>query len=141
MCPAPKKVSQLLLVTMKGDVVVMLLKRIGCLLEVFVAVTVFEELVVPTVTLPKARLVGLTLKPLPSARARLAFARPIAKKRAKLKTMNAKKDDFGRAMINPPRNRTVTNVCVRAHPHTLSRPERTPPRTNPAEQIRIGSED
>jgi hypothetical protein len=134
MWPAPKKVSQLLLVTMKGDVVVMLLKRIGCLPEVFVAVTVCEGLVVPTVTLPKARLVGLTLKPLPSASARLAFARPIAKRRVKVKTENAKKDDFGRAMINSSRESdSVTNVCVRAHPHTLSPPpnKSRPKRTRP----------
>jgi hypothetical protein len=103
---------------MKGDVVVMLLNLILKLVKVLVAVTVCDGLVVPTLTLPNARLVGLTTSwPLdpPCADAGLGAARPIAKRRKKLRTENVKMDDFDRDMANPPMNSAATKVCTGAH--------------------------
>ena len=101
---------------MKGAVVLMLLNLIVKPLKVLVAVTVCEELVVPTLTLPKARLVGLTTKS--AAEAGFAAASPNAKRRKKLKTENAKMDDFGRNMINPPEsNPVITNASEGTHHH------------------------
>ena len=102
---------------MKGAVVVMLLNLILKLVKVLVAVTVCDGLVVPTVTLPKARLVGLTTSP--CAMAGLAAARPITKRREKLRTENVKMDDFDRDMANPPKNSAATNVCTGANHHRL----------------------
>jgi hypothetical protein len=95
---------------------VMLLKRIVECLKVLVAVTLFDGLVFPTLTLPKARLVGLTFRePSPlSANARLAFARPSSRRTAKQKPENAKVNDLGRNMINPPESNPVTNFCESA---------------------------
>jgi hypothetical protein len=72
-----------------------------------VPVTVCEGLVVPTETVPKLRLVGLTVKLGGSASA-LGDARPTTTKRsARLKTENAERNYFGRAMINPPKKATL----------------------------------
>jgi hypothetical protein len=94
--PASNEPSQVSAVLMKGAVVVMLMNLIRCSSKVLVAVTFCEGLVVPTATLPKARLVGTTLRPPSSAEAGVAAARPIAKRKAKVNTENAKRDDFDR---------------------------------------------
>ena len=83
---------------MKGGVAMMLLNLILKLEKVLVAVTVCDGLVAPTLTLPKLRLVGLTTSPA----AALAVPRPITKRR--VKTENAKRDDFVRDMAFLPRN-------------------------------------
>ena len=115
---------------MKGAVVLMLLNLIVKPLKVLVAVTVCEGLVVPTLTLPKARLVGLTTKS--PAEAGFAVASPNAKRRKKLKTESAKVDDFGRNMINPPESNPVTtNASEGTHHHfqtsSLNRLFESPP--------------
>jgi len=114
--PANSEPSHVSAVLMKGAVVLMLLNLIVKPLKVLVAVTVCEELVVPTLTLPKARLVGLTTRS--AAEAGFAAASPNAKRRKKLKTENAKMDDFGRNMINPPEsNPVITNASEGTHHH------------------------
>ena len=65
-----------------------------------VANTVCDGLVVPMTTLPKLRLVGLTFSD--CALAIAGAAKPIAKMR--VKTENAKRDDFVRYMAFLPRN-------------------------------------
>jgi hypothetical protein len=124
---------------MKGAEAVTLLNLIVNLLSVLVATVVCDGLVVPTLTLPKLRVSGLACSSSVasfSAKAGLAAAKPIARRRAKLKTKNVKKDDFGRDMINSSReNDSVTNVCVRAHPHnSFPAPNESRP-----EKIKIGS--
>lgn len=101
---------------MKGDVVVMLLNLILKLVKVLVAVTVCDGLVVPTLTLPKARLVGLTSS-CPCAAAGSAAARSIEQRRKKLRTENVKMDNFDRGMVIPPMNSAATNVCAGALHH------------------------
>ena len=98
---------------MKGTDVRMLAKSIATLLDLLVASTVCEELVLPMATLPKLRLLGLTLSfAFGCAKTAAGAAMLITKRSAKLKPENAKIDDFGRDMVNPPRNRAVTNVFL-----------------------------
>jgi hypothetical protein len=86
-----------------------------------VAVTGCEALVVPTVTLPKLSAVGVASRSPVSllsshANAGLGLARPISRRRAKVKTENAKMDDFCRDMVNPPKSRTARNERPRTRP-------------------------
>jgi hypothetical protein len=101
---------------MKGSVVVMLMNLIRSSSKVLVAVTFCEGLVVPTATLPKSRLVGLTFRPPSSAKAGFAAARPIAKRKAKLNTKKAKRDDFDRDMMNPPEKTEALRVSLKLNP-------------------------
>jgi hypothetical protein len=80
------------------------------LLDLLVTSTLCEGLVLPMVTLPKSRLLGLTLIFAFGSAKTAAGAAMLIKKRAKLKTENAKIDDFGRTMTNPPKNCAATNV-------------------------------
>ena len=80
-----------------------------------VAVTGCEALVVPTDAPTKLRLLGETASVGGAANAGLALTSPSEKKRAKLKTENAKMDKFDRDMVIPPMNSAVTNVCTGAH--------------------------
>jgi hypothetical protein len=98
---------------MKGAEAVMLL-NLTLPLMMLVAWTVCEGLVVPTLTLPKARLVGLSFSD--CALASAGAAKPIKKRSAKLKTENVKVDNLGRDMINPPE----TYVCESAPLHLPS---------------------
>jgi hypothetical protein len=100
---------------MKGGVALMLLNLIVNLAKVLVAVTVCDGLVVPTLTLPKARLAGLTIS---CAEAGVAAASPIEKRRKKLRTENVKMDNFDRNMVIPPMN-SATDVCISAHRQRL----------------------
>jgi hypothetical protein len=99
----PKVLPQVLLVITKPDVTEMLENVRMSSSSWFLTVSVCEALVVPTVTLPKLSDEGLPSSGSVSfANARLAFARPSSRRRAKLKTENVKMDDFERDMINPP---------------------------------------
>jgi hypothetical protein len=97
-----------------------------------VIVSVCEGLVVPTVTLPKLSTTGLAsnspVSLLVFANARLAFARPSSRRRAKLKIVDVKTDDFGRDMINPPENRAYVYG---------KRPPSLPAPKNPQAKLRI----
>jgi hypothetical protein len=82
----------------------------------FVAVTICAGLVVPMTTGPKLRLSGFSSRfGSPPATASAGAAKPIATSRAKLRTENAKMNDFGRDMVNPPMNSAVTSAFRRAH--------------------------
>jgi hypothetical protein len=100
---------------MKGAVATTLL-ILRLPLPLLVPVTLCDGLVVPTATSPKARLVGATVNV--AACASDGTARLIAKRRKKLGTETARRDDFGRAMINPPKKATpfVMSVCVTRPP-------------------------
>jgi hypothetical protein len=83
-----------------------------------VAVTVCGALMVPSVTVPKFRLEGLTLRcafpfpgpgsPGPCAKTWAGRASPITNMRKKLNTEKANAD-FARTIINPPREQ----LCIR----------------------------
>ena len=108
--------SQVSLDFTNGGDVRMLAKSIVTFLEPLVASTVFSGLVLPTGTLPKLRLPGLTLR---FAFAVAAFAvadaaRPIV--RSKVKNPSAKTDDFVRDMTFLPRN-TNQRMSLRHPPH------------------------
>jgi hypothetical protein len=86
---------------------------------VFVAETIAVGLIVPTATLPKATVVGLSSSGPPGdafcARARSGAAKAIAMRSAKLKPENVKPenvkvDNFGRLMMNPPMSSAVTDI-------------------------------
>jgi hypothetical protein len=82
----------------------------------FVAVTICAGLVVPMTTGPKLRLSGFSSRfGSPPATASAGAAKPIATSRAKLRTENAKMNDFGRDMVNPPMNSAVTSAFRSAH--------------------------
>jgi hypothetical protein len=99
----------------KGGEAVML-KNLTLPLMMLVASTVCDGLVVPMTTLPKLRLVGLTLSD--CALASAGAAQPaIAKSR--VKTENAKRDDFVRDMAFLPRS----NERLQKRPPSLSRPD------------------
>jgi hypothetical protein len=125
MWPALNAGLQVLLVLMKGGVAVMLLNLIVKLEKVLVAVTLCDGLVVPTLTLPKARLVGLTTSAPDGscAWANLAAERPITKRRVKLKTVNAKRDDFVRDMAFLPRNTDHGSTSVVMYAPSLPAPQ------------------
>ena len=89
----------------------MLAKSIVTFLEPLVASTVCSGLVLPTGTLPKLRLLGLTLRFAFGAAAANAGAdatRPIVRRR--VKNASAKIDDFVRDMAFLPRNTGSTSV-------------------------------
>jgi hypothetical protein len=114
-----KEPSQVSLDFRNGGAVRMLAKLIVTFLEPLVARTVFSGLVLPTGTLPKLRLPGLTLR---FAFAVAAFAvadaaRPIV--RSKVKNPSAKTDDFVRDMTFLPRN---THQRVSSERPLTSRP-------------------
>jgi hypothetical protein len=108
-CAAPNEPSQASVALRNGAEVKIDAKSIATFFELLVANTLCGGLVVPTVTLPKLRLVGLTFRcafPFPGsfAKAGVEMARPKAKRRVKLSTENANSDDFGRDMDDPPKN-------------------------------------
>jgi hypothetical protein len=86
--------------TLRNGAEAVMLKNLTLPLMMLVAVTGCAGLVVPITTLPKLRLVGLRFSD--CALASAGVARPIAKRSAKPRTENAKADDFGCDMINPP---------------------------------------
>ena len=93
----------------------MLAKSIVTFFEPLVASTVCAALVVPTATLPKLRLPGLTLRfafPFAASAAKTGAdaARPIAK--SSVKNANAERDDFVRDMVFLPRNTNLINECL-----------------------------
>ena len=91
----------------------MLAKSIVTFLEPLVASTVCSGLVVPTGTLPKLRLRGVTLRfafPFEGSAAKTGADanRPIVRSRVK----NAKRVDFVRDMVFLPRNTNLINECL-----------------------------
>src|ERR1700730_17877857 len=105
--------SQVSLDFMNGGEVRMLAKSIVTFLEPLVASTVCSGLVVPTGTLPKLRLCGLTLRfafPFAASAAKTGADanRPIVRSRVK----NAKRVDFVRYMVFLPRNTNLINECL-----------------------------
>ena len=106
----------------KGGVAKIVKNEIVSSSVVLVAVTVWAGLVVPTTTLPKSSCSGFTSSSSsfsPHAYAIPGRARMSAKRRAKLRTENAKMDNFGRDMANPPKSSAVTNG-FQSVPHPLS---------------------
>jgi hypothetical protein len=108
-CAAPNEPSQVSVALRNGAEVEIDAKLITAFFELLVANTLCGGLVVPTVTLPKLRLVGLTFRcafPFPGSFAKAGpdMPRPRAKSRVKLSIENEKSDDFGRDMDDPPEN-------------------------------------
>jgi hypothetical protein len=108
-----------LLTLRKGGVAKTVKNRIVSSSAVLVAVTDWAGLVVPMTTLPKLSWSGLTRSCSsfsPNADAIPGVARLIAKRRAKIRAENAKMDDFGPDMVNPPMDSgAVTNASQNAH--------------------------
>ena len=93
----------------------MLEMSIAVFLELLVANTLCAALGVPTVTVPKSRLLVLRFRrafPFPEflAKAGVDAPSPITKNRAKLRSEKAKSDGFGRDMGIPPKIVARTRV-------------------------------
>lgn len=114
-----------------------ILLKFSCLFFSSVAFTARDPLWVPTVTVPKAMLLGDT-NSAESAWAGFASANPTRRKRLKQKTENAKRDDFGRDIVDPPELRAATHVYENAQhncPKTGSKnAPKVPPPTQCAER-------
>jgi hypothetical protein len=110
-----------LLTLRKGGVAKTVKNRIVSSSAVLVAVTDWAGLVVPMTTLPKLSWSGLTRSCSsfsPNADAIPGVARLIAKRRAKIRAENAKMDDFGRDMVNPPMKQRCRDERVPKTPTT-----------------------
>jgi hypothetical protein len=137
---APNEPSQVSDALRNGADVKIAVKSITAFLELLVANTLCGGLVVPIATLPKSRFVGLSRRcafPFPgsSAKAGRDMARPSAKSRMKLRIENAKRDDLGRDMDDPPKNSGYERL--RKARTSLFHPRKSHPQT-PHERGRPG---